>query len=91
MSLVEFLKARLAEDEAVLLSRLWPFGSYIPEFSPARLYDEIQDKKGIIEELEDYEDGWTWDTGTSWRAEFVLRYLARPYSRHPDYKKEWKL
>jgi len=85
MSIVEFLLARIAEDEEVAQAR----------HDPARVLAECEAKRRIVGLHErrpdwpdcqecgdrDYQKPWPCST---------LRLLALPYSDHPDYRPEWR-
>ena len=83
MDLVEFLRARLDEDEA----EHWAIASiYIARHDPARVLREVEAKRRIVATAVLMLDG-----GVSYESwESVLQDLALPYSEHPDYRQEWK-
>jgi hypothetical protein len=94
LALSDFLLARIADDEARLLSRpLWMRGSYLDGFSPSRLESECRAKRQIVEflaERSEFEEGDTYDLGV-WRGlDQAARLLALPYAAHPDYDEAWR-
>lgn len=96
MDLVEFLRARLAEDEAAVGSG--PFGSGSGGWGLAALHGldyegltisrervlrEVESKRMITRLVQ-------MTTGVP-TMPAILRCLAAPYADHPDYRDEWKL
>ena len=92
MTLVEFLLARIAEDEAVAKRGPYPEPSLRLEnvetdesmfiaIDPARVLAECEAKRRIVEV---YQQGEVWPVLT-------LRAIAHPYRDHPDYDPEWAL
>jgi len=67
MDLRDFLLARIAEDEAVVHTReLWPVGTYMDRWSPARVLAECDAKRRIVREhrpfhVQTRNDGLNWD------------------------------
>lgn len=81
MSLVDFLLARIAEDES----------------DPDRVLAECAAKRRIVEAHhweEEWENGvrFTSDCADCWQSPpcHTLRILATVYSDHADYRPEWK-
>jgi hypothetical protein len=89
--LVEFLRARLDEDERDAID--WHFDAGIArgwESLKDRVLAEVEAKRRIIERWEhatrdpdDFEE--------QWGLEWAMRALAHPYADHPDLDPEWKL
>jgi len=102
--LVEFLRARLAEDQQSLehnthLEAEWAYediesGGFNPTFSgptATRLLAEVESKRRIIARvLEGCECHWSGMYGQDW-DEDILRLLAMPYADHPDYDPDWRV
>ncbi len=99
ITLVEFLLARIAEDEMVAKEVPGPsdekglswWGEYGHlSVSPARVLAEVDAKVRITEECR----GWLADRGDDYGARalagMTLRLLALPYTDHPDYREEWR-
>lgn len=100
MTLVEFLLARITEDEAEIGA---PFGrdekagpnglgwaevgaiSDVLMCGHARALAECQAKRRIVEDCAEYEGPET--DGLNWRT---LHALAAVYADHPDYLEEWR-
>ena len=96
MTLIEFLLARIDEDEVALhelfdeprpvIGRLdGPF-----HLTRARLLEDLATKRTLIESAS--LDGWTDPADVDpvdHRADLAV--LAMPYSGHPDYRQEWRL
>jgi hypothetical protein len=99
--IVEFLRARLDEDEAAAAEPLddWPSGLAATQlanrFDPARVLREVEAKRRIVEihtdshECTSAEDNCVWISGEGDHCE-TLRLLALPYCDHSDYQPEWK-
>jgi hypothetical protein len=101
VDIVEFLRARLDEDEDIggLHARV---GGEIgissrpcdPRSGERIVADAIAKRRilalhgesGYGAEMESDEGGYGWDDALS----HVFRLLALPYSDHPDYRQEWK-
>lgn len=99
-NLIEFLRARLDEDEQTVNEY-----DHVPElfwvsgpFNPARVLREVEAKRRIVElhapgEFE-YADGDVCMLCDRQGPEpypcTTLRLLALPYSDHPDYREEWR-
>lgn len=96
--LVEFLRARLDEDEerARFVQRergdrheieSWRLSCHdeydLLCIEPSRALAEVAAKRRIIDEGDDRYDG----ADEHWR---VLALLALPYADHPDYDEEWR-
>jgi hypothetical protein len=97
--LVEFLRARLGEDEQVALGgdRESPDMTYRLDerlcwvsVTPARVLREVEAKRQTIERCLRAEIGDSGDFGAITLAENVLADLALPYADHPDYREEWR-
>lgn len=100
MELVEFLLARIAEDEAMSQAAVrWSEGAsqwsdagepdwqHIARWDPARVLVECDAKRRIVELHPEH--GWSHCEGESLPCP-TLRLLALPYAEHPDYREEWK-
>jgi hypothetical protein len=101
--LVEFLTARLDEDEAA--ARAWlPIGNpdaaareHIARHDPARVLREVAAKRAILAGHSTV-TGWNWpdQSDGSVQMDYVealrrtLRHLAAVYSDHPDYDEAWR-
>jgi len=99
--LIEFLKARLAEDERIASAgppSPWEMSGLLP-FDPIRILAEVEAKRRIIDRLvaagkadrdeEGTEEGWiTASVLISLTTTACL--LAQPYANHPDYQEEWR-
>jgi hypothetical protein len=100
MTLTEFLLARIAEDEALLVgadmdgpSVFTHVQGTVVGMTPKRFLAECEAKRRIVEDFTDLRDesprfGMT----PSYLAamEGCLRHLAAVYADHPDYDDEWK-
>jgi len=88
MTLVEFLEARITEDEAGAERwfESWRANGGVIDvgpgrYGPARVLAECESKRRIIVALAD----------TGWRGRHeLLKMLALPYADHEDYLPEWK-
>jgi hypothetical protein len=86
-TLVEFLTARLDEDEAQ--AGRWAFegatlfGETEYESLSARVLAEVEAKRGIVELMSD-------EVEYIVNSDDVLLLLASVYADHPDYQQEWK-
>lgn len=93
MTIVEFLKARLDEDEAEV--SMGDFnGSDIGARAAERLDADIAAKRAIVDQLRLIEAG-VLIVGTNhpeYRSAlgFAVRALASVYSDHPGYRPEWR-
>jgi hypothetical protein len=93
--IIEFLEARIAEDEAAVRGLVQmaqgPSGELVPgamssPLSPARVLAECTAKRKILENVPLVTDIPAQMGGTS---EYVLMCLASVYSQHPDYQEGW--
>ena len=81
---VEFLLARIAEDEATARLASGPWAAVAD-----RVLAECEAKRRILDLLFVVENAELHgDAGTTLNS--VLRSLALPYSNHSDYRQEWK-
>lgn len=76
MTIVEFLEARLPQDEA--------------EADSARALREVAAKRRLVELYGSLSAQWAPNVDYGF-AQTTLRTLAAIYSDHPDYKNEWEL
>lgn len=85
MTLTEFLRARVADDEAFY--RVYD----IEEEHRRRVLAECEAKRRIIEEYQQV-DALPADMRVDQRVtfRFVLEHLATPYAAHPDYDNRWR-
>jgi len=94
--LVDFLLARIAEDEAV--ARKASVGSpqwhqtagdriapHVARWDPARVLAECEAKRRVVERETRSQ------TPITYRRQFVLRDLASVYADHPDYDPAWRV
>jgi hypothetical protein len=103
MTLVEFLTARLDEDEAMAQRAsdhpdAWGvmandnYGYLLVQ--PARVLADVKAKRAIVElraalsQMDRADD--RWEAGHIQSADFAVRHLATAYADHPDYREEWK-
>lgn len=98
--LVEFLRARLNEDEAA--AKAWlPFGNpdaaqreHIARHDPGRVLAEVEAKRRILDEYEQATGQYATHSQVSAGEEiglrFALKALALPYAEHPDYDEAWR-
>jgi hypothetical protein len=87
--LIDFLDARIAEDEADARKGLEMEGSAGPVvgwFNPGRVLSECAAKRAILGNVPLVTDVATAIGGTS---EYVLMSLAAVYKDHPDYQEGW--
>ena len=87
--LIDFLDARIAEDEAVARKGLEMEGTAGPVvgwFNPGRVLSECAAKRAILGNVPLVTDVATAIGGTS---EYVLMSLAAVYKDHPDYQEGW--
>ncbi|WP_211882106.1 DUF6221 family protein [Pseudarthrobacter albicanus] len=94
--LIEFLKARIAEDEAAVRGlqagmqrtdgQVPGAGSDASSFTAARVLAECPAKRMILGNVPLVTDVSVEIGGTS---EYVLMCLASVYSQHPDYQEGW--
>lgn len=95
MTPVEFLRARLDEDQRAALD--WQ-ESYSPQHpslvDPARVLAEVDAKRRIVE-LWERENGerhlHAEGEARAWLMDEVLQALALPYAEHPDYDPAWRV
>lgn len=104
MTLVEFLRARLDEDEAArgriddaLSSALAAqMGRHVePYWTPARVRAEVEAKRRIVEHLRFVEEKSDWWSDMEVAGEMedgwhTLANLATVYADHPDYDEAWR-
>lgn len=94
-NLRDFLITRIAEDEvqlSVCRDLNWfPGKKYgLTAVSYEQLSTECQAKRRTIALYDELSHSGEPDASFAWTAmKAVLRYLAAPYSDHPDYQKEW--
>lgn len=93
MTLVDFLIARLADDEAVIATDSRDRDA----FGPARMQAECDAKRRIVNASLIYHEGDRDpnpddpdDPGGGWALSLALLALAEVYADHPDYRPEWK-
>lgn len=87
--IIEFLEARIAEDEAAAkegLESREPARAAVGCFDPSRVLLESTAKRMILGNVPLVTDVPTAIGGTS---EYVLMCLASVYSTHPDYQEGW--
>ena len=94
MTIVEFLEARIAEDEAKAAGLLanTQEGYDINDYAE-RMLAECAAKRAIIDQWEDLEGigpltGGV-DAGHALGIDAAVRALAAVYKDHPDYQQEW--
>lgn len=107
MTIVEFLLARIAEDEAVAqaAAREWMTGEIVPPsvyddgardvavaFDPRRVLAGCEAKRRIVELLT-YADPalGEWESDGANTAYDACMILAAVYSGHPDYDQAWEV
>jgi hypothetical protein len=101
MTIIEFLEARIAEDEAQA-EYVYEYGSSSPAalFAPARVLAECAAKRAIIEQAEeatgldmsvdnDRRVGSRDMDAEPYCGDVILSALAALYKDHPDYRQEW--
>lgn len=81
MSLPDFLRARIAEDEL----DSWTMGE-----GGQRMRYECAAKLRIVELNYFNDPGDDWSSGAESAHDDVLRLLALPYADHPDYREAWR-
>ena len=96
--LTDFLLERIAEDEAVARAwqnnGSWNLGSTGPDtdyewwFHPTRILAKCEAKRRIVA-LHPEMLGWCQGCADETYPCRTLRELARPYTDHPDFRKEW--
>jgi hypothetical protein len=92
MTIVEFLTARLDEDEAIARAatsgRTYNSeadGQFIARFNPSRALAEVKVKRDLITQVEN----WDAPCGYCGPPTELLGLIAQAYSNHPDYQHEW--
>jgi hypothetical protein len=91
MDLIEFLLARIADDEAAAQGIAEDVGEWMGD----RWRAECDAKRRIVERLvagipdEDVMDGYEMD-GWEQARNATLPLLALPYADHPDYDEAWR-
>jgi hypothetical protein len=103
--LVEFLRARLDEDEAA--AKAWlPFGNpdtaqreHIARHDPARVFREVEAQRQFLDfavrtrDLAERQptEGQARELRAKWAAYLTaLKFGALRYADHPDYREEWR-
>jgi len=87
MTLVEFLRARLDEDD----QRLDDIDHFqAPAGNMAKARREIDAKQRVVERCEDEMRSYVGTGAQAATPYLVLRMLAVPYAEHPDYRPEWR-
>ena len=104
MELVEFLRQRLADDEAA--AKAWlPFGNpdaaareHIARHDPGRMLRDVEGGRRLVEQYEAMRVGAEAAAGTILAGaakvrlgayEFALKCWALRYADHPSYRPEW--
>lgn len=88
MTLVDFLRGRLDEDEANAYDCECVVGG---GWSEARTLAEVKAKRAIVDEFQMWSDAPNPDAAVVWNAlKPVVRALAQPYADHPDFRPEWR-
>ncbi|MGH8605076.1 MAG: DUF6221 family protein [Gammaproteobacteria bacterium] len=96
MNIIEFLEARIAEDEAAALAaskQKWRAKGWAIEYAQ-RVLAECAAKRAIIKladlvESMDYQITREWGGDIDGTGEDILKALAAVYKDHPDYQQEW--
>lgn len=101
--LVEFLLARVDEDEAVA-RRVQGRTRHEPPptiggigdvglvgYPYRRALAECEAKRRVVEESREYSPELAEGDNGAWAFDLVLRALALPYAEHPDFREEWRL
>lgn len=94
--LADFLLARITEDESAIAryvdrARMENQGALEPRWTTSRLLAECDAKRRIVRTYQSH--AVMSDAASRERAdelEHVLRFLALPYSDHPDYDESWR-
>lgn len=103
MKLIEFLRARLDEDDEVAQETRkneqrvpgtdrW-FDDYshaIVSMAPHRAVAEVDAKRRIVAAAEEYSPELEHGDNGEWALDLALRALALPYAEHPDYDEAWR-
>jgi hypothetical protein len=98
MTLVEFLKARLDEDEQVAKAASDPGGPHLPaaqleharRHDPARVLAEVEAKRRIIDAHHPVDPCDAHDASFETISCDTLLLLALPYADHSDYDEAWR-
>jgi hypothetical protein len=87
MTLTEFLLARIAEDEAWVVTAECGCGDGWPQrpHCPDRVALECEAKRRIVESEPD-----EWENGEYRQWHYTLSILAAVFADHPDYREEWR-
>ena len=99
MTLVEFLRARLDEDEAA--AKAWlPFGNpdaaarvHIARLDPGRVLREVEAKRRLIADYEVYDASARYpdsEGGIAIGLGTAVELAALAYADHPDYDEAWR-
>jgi hypothetical protein len=80
--LVEFLRARLDEDQRALTE----LAGAMQDYGSARVLAEVEAKRELINELTLNEPR----PDDEVKVERMLELLALPYADHPDWREEWR-
>lgn len=91
MSLIEFLRARLDEDEGSVTSGdcRCKFGLPRRPDCADRVLAEVDAKRRIVELAAEYIPELEHGDNGEWALDATLRLLALPYADHPDYDPTW--
>ena len=97
MTIIEFLEARIAEDEGQA-RYVHEYGDTGGLFSPARVLSECAAKRAIIEQHQNYMRAAAEREGIAFIGARcgqevtgdVLKLFAAAYKDHPDYDKNWR-
>lgn len=96
MSIVEFLRARIAEDQreadSILDTLVDDRFDYEAFERGQRLDREAEAKRAILEQADAHSDAEFPDFAGGYRSamEDVLQILAAVYADHPDHRREWR-
>lgn len=98
-SVIEFIEARIADDEAAAQEAADGFGEepqwwVCPEFqhvamSPDRAVADCNMKRGLLEQIKHLQNRGPMKQDLEWATRRMLSYLAHPYREHPEYLSEW--
>ena len=97
--LVDFIKARLGEDEHAARAASLVVPQRIERYAPARVLREVEAKQQMLDEhhqaslpngIDLDECNTCGGANEPWPCP-TLRLLARPYSDHPQFREEWRL
>jgi hypothetical protein len=102
--LIEFVLARIAEDEAAALAveaDVWDQAEGRWRYRPTRVLAECEAKRRIVErwrdltyEVEQAESRGDYDAApvaTAFAYEQVVKVIAAVRADHPDYQEDWRL